>query len=45
MKYEAHDKIYDEVDEDELYDLDKWVLMKINDVNINLKSNSKLYRD
>ena len=43
MKDETHDNIDSEVDEDELYKLDKWVLMRNNYVSMHLKANSNIY--
>ena len=43
MKDETHEKIYDEVGEYEMYEIEKWLLMKNNDVSVHLKSNSNIY--
>ena len=43
MTNKIHDNIDDEVDEDELYNLDKMILMRNNDVSVRLKSNSNIY--
>ena len=43
MKYEIYEKNDDEVDEDDLYKLDKIILDEKNDVSVPLKSNSKIY--
>ena len=41
-KDEKHENIDGEVDEDELYELEKIVLMKINGVIVGLKANSNI---
>ena len=43
MKDETHENIDDEFDEDDLYELEKWVLMKNNDVSVCLKANQNTY--
>ena len=39
MKYEAHRNIGSEVDEHDIYDIDKWILKRNNDVSVHLKAN------
>ena len=43
VKDETHENIYAEVDEDELYDIEKMSLDEKNDINVRLKANSKIY--
>ena len=38
VKYETHENIDDEVDKDDLYKIDKQVLMRNNDVSVYLKA-------
>ena len=40
---ETNEKSYDEFNEDEPYYLEKWVLMKKNDLIVHLKAKSKIY--
>ena len=41
VKYETQEIIDDEVNEDELYNLEKLVSMKNHDVSVSLKTNQK----
>ena len=43
MKDETHEKIDDKVDEDDVYKLEKWVLVKKHNVSVRLKDNSNIY--
>ena len=43
MRNEPHGNIDDKIDEDELYDIGTWVLIKNNDVSVHLKVKSNIY--
>ena len=43
MKDETEENIYYEVDEDDLYKLDRTSFIRKNDMNVRLKTKSKMY--
>ena len=43
VKYETHENIDDEVDEDDLYKIDKIIIDENYDLSVHLKENSNIY--